>query len=497
MEKVDFSQPIRQSSKGIIIIFAFNVIKFFKNFFALFIALAFGLVRKKSFLSLTPMNIILIILGIFIIIFIIAVLKYLHFKFHLSETDFHLSTGVINKDNKTIPKSKIQNVYIKQNFVQQLINVVSLKIETAGDKKSEIEISALDKSTALLLKKELFNRINVDSENLEVSENTNVFFKASIKRLLLEGILHNHLKSFAIIASFVLGLYYEFKDYIENLEFDMDIDGYAEYEGDTMIKFLYIYVLIIFLGLLISMLFSVVRIFIANFNLEVIENQKTLEINKGLFNKVSLSLTPSKIQNIVVKTNRLKRYFNLYSLDVKQAMANKKLSKNLGIIALDKYQINHLLNKLLSDYQIEDEVLKPETYYRRILILKSLLPIFIINSVAFLIFDVTALWLNLILVPIVILFVRLRYKKAHYNVSERFVTVGSGAVDTITNILEINKIQAVELSQSLFQKRKEIASVVIYTASKSVTIPYVKEKDAKSIYDFLLFRVESQGGDWM
>ncbi len=142
---------------------------------------------------------------VLIAIFIIAVLKYLNFKFHLSKDDFHLSTGIINKDNTIIPKSKIQNVYIKQNFLQQLINVVSVKIETAGDKKSEIEISALDKPMALLLKKELFTKEKIENAPTEDVEERNVFFKASPKRLILEGLSQNHLKSFAVIASFIFG----------------------------------------------------------------------------------------------------------------------------------------------------------------------------------------------------------------------------------------------------------------------------------------------------
>ena len=153
MEITDFSKPIRQSSKGIIVIFAFNTFKFFKRFFVIFIAFGLSFLRRKSIGNVTPTMILVGFVVVLIAIFIIAVLKYLNFKFHLSKDDFHLSTGIINKDNTIIPKSKIQNVYIKQNFLQQLINVVSVKIETAGDKKSEIEISALDKPTALLLKK--------------------------------------------------------------------------------------------------------------------------------------------------------------------------------------------------------------------------------------------------------------------------------------------------------------------------------------------------------
>src|SRR5690606_25779327 len=315
METADFSQPLRQSSKGIIIIFALNAVKFLRNFFAVLIALGVALVRKNSFLSLTPLAILLILVGVLILILIIAVLKYLNFKFHLSDTDFHLATGILNKDTTIIPKTKIQNVHIQQNFLQQIINVVSLKIETAGDKASEIEISALDKATALQLKKELFSKNHIEAEHIEAIDDTNVFYKISIKRLLLEGILQNHLRSFAIMISFVVGLYYQVKEYFQDFEIGID-DGYA-FDNESMFQLMYVIILIVAVGLIVSVVFSVIRVFIVNFNLEVVDNRKTLEINKGLFNKMSLSLTPSKIQNIVIKTNALKQYFDMYTLNVK------------------------------------------------------------------------------------------------------------------------------------------------------------------------------------
>ena len=125
METVDFSQPARQSSKGIIIIFAFNTFKFVKRFFVLFVAYGLSLARKKTYVS--PTIVILIMATITLALLIIAILKYLNFKYHLNKDDFHLSTGILNKDNIVIPKSKIQNVYIKQSFLQQIINVVFLK----------------------------------------------------------------------------------------------------------------------------------------------------------------------------------------------------------------------------------------------------------------------------------------------------------------------------------------------------------------------------------
>jgi putative membrane protein len=497
MEITEFSQPTRQSSKGIIIIFAFNAFKFFKRFFVLFIAFGLSFLRRKSIGNVTPTMIIMGFIAVLIVIFIIAVLKYLNFKFHLNKDDFHLSTGIINKDNTIIPKSKIQNVYIKQNFLQQLINVVSVKIETAGDKKSEIEISALDKPTALLLKKELFTKENLKNEISEGIEERNVFFKATPKRLILEGLSQNHLKSFAIITSFVFGLYYEFKEYLNELRLTERVEGYVNLDEHTVIDVLITNVMMILAVVLFSLLFSVVKTFIINFDLEVVEQEKTVEINKGLFNKISLSLTPSRIQNLVINTNRIKQYFGLHTLSVKQAMVNQKQQKNFNIVALEKSQLSYLVNKLLGDYDEVGEIAKPRPYFMRIFALEMLFFIAVINTVSLFFFGKEFLWINGILLPLAALYVYFAYKKAYYRITDNFITIGSGVIDTTTNILETHKIQGIKLKQTIFQKRQDIASLVISTASKSVTIPYIKKTEALSIYDFLLYKVESQDKDWM
>lgn len=499
MDNVDFSKPMRQSSKGILVIFGFNLFQFFKKFFVALLAVGFALMRKNSLMGFTTITIILSLVGLLVIILAVAILKYLNFKFYLTQNDFHLSRGIINKDNTIIPKSKIQNVYLKQNFLQQIINVVSVNIETAGDTKSEIEISALDRPTALQLKDKLFNKdsINLQQGNDQPIQTAQVYFKISIKRLLLAGLSENHLRSFGIIAAFVVGLYYQFRDFIENLNLSHHIEGLIEFDETMIVNLLLTNLIILFFVLLISVLFSIVKLIIVNFNLQVIEHQKTVEINKGLFNKVSLILTPSRIQNLIIKTNCVKRYFGLHTLYVKQTMVNKKQQKNFNIIALERPQVDYLVEKLVDNYSFSGARYKPRPYYMRILTLQMLVFVSAISLVATLFYGYAALWVNFLVIPIAALYVYISYKKAYYIITENFVTLGSGFVDTVTNILEIHKIQAVKLRQSIFQKRRNIASVIISTASKSVKIPYVDEKEAKAICDYLLFRVESQAKDWM
>lgn len=497
MQAFDFSEPIRQSSKGILVIFGFNLYKFLKRFFVILLAFGISLTKENSFFNLSPTLIILISIGILLVILIVAILMYLNFKFYVTNDDFHLTRGIVNKEKTVIPKSKIQNVYIKQNLLQQLINVVSVNIETAGDDKSEIEISALDKSMALALKKDLFIKHSNSVTNEIIDDTKSVFYKASPMRLLLEGISQNHFRSFLIIMSFFFGIYHEFKEYLQEFKIMERIEGSVDLEGDDIFNLIVANAIVIILVVLFSSLFSVIKTFIVNFDLQVIEHQKRIEINKGLFNKVSLSLTPSRIQNLVIKTNRLKRYLGLYTVAVKQAMVNSKQRKSFVIVALEKAQVSELIHKLIANYNSALTKHKPEFYYNRISAIEMFIMVLVFNIPAYFVFGYNKWWINCILFPIAVGYIYLSYKKSYYQIDDEFVTVGSGVIDTTTTILEIHKIQSIELKQSIFQKRRHITSLIISTASQDVKIPYVKEEVANDIFNFLIYRVETQQKNWM
>ncbi|WP_411767651.1 PH domain-containing protein [Winogradskyella sp. A3E31] len=502
MQKIDFSQPVRQSPKGVIVIFGLKSVQFVRRFFVLFLALGVSIFRKNSFANLSIAVIIGILVLIVIGILVYSILRYLNFKFHVSQDDFHLSSGILNKDTIVVPKSKIQNVNIKQNFLQQLIDVVSINIETAGDDKSEITINALDRGNATRLKEQLFVRRSLSEEaDIDVSKidksEKKVFFKASIKRLLLEGISENHFKSFLIIVSFFVGIYYQAEEYFESFGIEEQVENNIQFAETVFIGSLFIALIAVLAFLIISILFSVIKMLIINFNLEVIEHHKNIEINKGLFNKMSLTLTPSRIQNIVVKTNRIKEWLGLYRLSVKQAMSNKKQQKNFAIVALDGLQLDYLINKLLKIYSKPENFLKPEGYFKYILWLRLLLVFGLLNIPAYAVIGKGFWLINFLFLVFIAIYVYVRYRKSGYLISDNFITITSGFIDTVTNILEIHKIQSIEISQTIFQKRRGITSVIIATASKSITIPYIKEIDAQAICNNLLYKVESSNRDWM
>jgi putative membrane protein len=63
--------------------------------------------------------------------------------------------------------------------------------------------------------------------------------------------------------------------------------------------------------------------------------------------------------------------------------------------------------------------------------------------------------------------------------------------------MELHKIQAVEFKQSIFQKRRSLASIDLMNASGTITIPFIDEKIAKHLYNYLLYHTEISRRSWM
>lgn len=498
MNTFNFQEPSRQSVRGIAVLFGLNSYKIIKSLFVFIAAFSYSLIKNEALFGVSMLKILLFIAIILLVVLTRSILQYLNFKFHISGDDFLLTKGIINKEKITVSKSKIQNIYIKQNVLQQLIHVVQLDIETAGDAKAEVSIIAVSSALAIALKEELLLNGSHQDVALEViQEEAHVYYKASMKKLLLEGFSQNHIKSFLLIAGFIGGLYSTYENFLDNLKIGETIEAFMIQNNQAIGFLIVLSVIIVFVALFISILFSIVNTFLLNFDLQVIEHKKTLEIKKGLFNKVAINLLPSRIQNIEIVTNRVKQYFGLNTLRIKQAMVDKKLLKHFSIVGLSASQATYLSQKFIKSFKIIPEKAKPEKYYIRILFLKALFPLVFINIFSFLIFNEGFWTVNIIGIPLFSLLIYWRYKKAYYSINDTLLVVGSGSISTSTQVLEISKIQSVATKQSLFQKIRKIATVQVFTASKVTNILYVKEDTAHTIANFLLYQVESQRKDWM
>jgi putative membrane protein len=122
----------------------------------------------------------------------------------------------------------------------------------------------------------------------------------------------------------------------------------------------------------------------------------------------------------------------------------------------------------------------------------------VLNSVIlFLLKDATWLWGNLLAIPLAILLIQLKYKKAFYQFNTEVLLVGKGRIETHLTYLPFFKIQNINIKQTVFQKRRNIVNLVLQTASGKITIPCVEENKAIALYNYILYKVESNKESWM
>lgn len=81
--------------------------------------------------------------------------------------------------------------------------------------------------------------------------------------------------------------------------------------------------------------------------------------------------------------------------------------------------------------------------------------------------------------------------------NEEQIRISKGAISHQWKQMELFKIQSVKFQQTFFQKRRALASLHLMNAAGSITIPYIDEKLAMQIYNYLLYHTEVSKKKWM
>jgi len=500
MKSKSLSAPNKLPIEGLTIIFFKALYKWGRALWPFILIYIFKSSKYQAY-----QEYILLGVGVILILSIIhAILFYKHFSFQIKDNEFIVKRGYLNKEYKSIPLERIQTVNIKQNFIQQIIGVVQLDIDTAGSKEKEISLPALRLAHAKEIESFLLSqKENTDEDTAEKSDSINkeashkeekkTLFKLSIPELAKIAISDNILKGGLLALSFTYGLYEQYNDIITE-RFAKEIDTMKE-TADSASWQLILFAIGIFI--VFSIVISVIRIILINFDLKLSKTSQGYKLEKGLFNKKSVIIPLSKIQTYTWTTNPIRKLFNIVTVTIKQASSNAVDEKNAVHIPGCKNSIEENIRKEIfnnSDYQDYSTYRTQAFYFIRSWFFLVLLPSALIPFFT---------GLKPILIGILawdLLITYMLYKaslKRQFSISKDYIIAQKGAISTTWKLVPLYKIQAVSFKQSIFMKRKDRASLRIYTASESFIIPYINTNTAMECYNFILYKIESKNRKWM
>jgi putative membrane protein len=214
-----------------------------------------------------------------------------------------------------------------------------------------------------------------------------------------------------------------------------------------------------------------------------------------------VALRREKVQIIRWGDNPLRRIFGIYTLGIRQAAAGERASSKKAVQVPGCYlpQVEEVLYSCFPGTEAETyetHRIHKAFVWRRFIFL-GLLPMLGCLGLFLIAYEIRWAVLMLALPAIALVLLLVFHKKYKLQVGTEYLRTTRGLFATSYSQLPFYKVQTVSIVQSIYQRRKALANVTIYTAGGAVTIPFLDLAKAQALQNYILYKVESSNKAWM
>ena len=503
MQPEELQQPQRQAWPGVAVMYVKNVRIGVNLFLAMIVPMMAGWDFAGRAYIYAAAALALIAIGV------LAWFQFRNFFFQVVGDKFVIHQGVFKKEELSIPFDRIQSVHIKQNIIQQVLNVVALEIETAGSIKKEVGIPALRRGYAETLKEFLLEKrqeeIALDEPDGAAIETSvtpatratkkgNAILHLGLADLFKVGITENHLRTGLIAIGVLFGYFNQLEEVVEE-----QVEAATRQVEAFLTTMAYVVPIGIVLFIIVSVLLSLIRTALRFFNLTMYLSKRGLTVEAGLLKRQENVVPANKIQYIVWKSNPLRRLIGYHSLAIYQASSGEVNRKNAvtvpGCKQTQLENVNHAFFPELDESNLA--MVKPTAFWQfRLLLFFGVLPTLAIALLGW--FEGWSWYVAAgVYLTLADFFIKKYVKTFSVSISKELLQVRRGWVFPQHVLLKHYKVQGVNLRQSIFQKRRGLVSLTLYTAGGSINIPFVPQEAGKALADYLLYKIESSKLEWM
>nr|WP_232337072.1 PH domain-containing protein [Lysinibacillus timonensis] len=405
----------------------------------------------------------LLIVGVPVFTYLVlGVIKWWTFVYWFENNEIRVEFGLFVKKKRYIPFERIQSLNYKEGVFHQLFNLVQVMVETAGNKngKPEVELTAVTKEAVKQIELELQKFKNQQKEKVldelyeggsePNKETIKVIHKLSTKDLVLLATTSNSMGVFLAGMAAILSQFAEYIPYDWIFE---EISAYIQF-GAFVILFG------IVIALLLAWCASIVITLLNYHDFAVSEEEDRITITRGLLEKKRVTIPYNRIQAIKVIENPIRQMFGFASVVVESAGgAQGERDKKMVLFPLiRKERLNSVLGTMFPQFEWEFQLTRPPSksqhfFYRVYLI--WLVPVVGICSYVY--YPIGMLPI-LFIIPIILLG-KWQYKTTGYEVKNHQLTMVYRIFSKVTFVVEKKRIQVVVQKQSLFQRKRRVATV--------------------------------------
>lgn len=432
-----------------------------------------------------------------------SILSWMFFRYQISNDSVLIRSGVIKKTQLDINFDRIQGVNTKQNPIYRFLNLVTVTFDTAGSSGSEGNLPAVKLEFAEGLRQRIGGAKATPLADDEISPaSPTPLLQLDWRDMIRIGLADRRaLVVLAVIGPLLGGMGDSIESYIE--EALRTVAFGATQIGVTN-------GILIAVGVIIALLFvfaivSVAAAFLRFHNFKLILDGRTLRSNGGLLTRHQHSMDLEKIQTLRLQQGIVQSCLKRYKMTARQAISGRKerSSKMFTIPVVTDDQADVLRPILFAGeagrltQNPRSERFQPVSpyYMRSRILLLGLLPAIVFVALGIGEIGRTE-WIAIPWLLAVALLSWREWKRAGYLYDDDELVRRSGLFGFRTVGLLFRKVQRVTITQSRYQRRKNLASLRMHMASGSVRVPYIDHANAQQLRDYILYRVESSHKAW-
>lgn len=431
-------------------------------------------------------------------IFLFGIWPIIHwyfFRYKITNEQVLIRSGVVNRKRLSIDFDRIQGIKLSQNPIFRLFRVFNLGMDTAGSAKEEVALPGVQRHIVDLI------RSNIDGVNqkIEPTQPPSIL-RLNFWEVIKIGLTSNALIFIAVIAAPVLSLpdslVLKFFRRVFESSFEYILQGVVGLPTWlTVIVFASLVLLLLGLVVTLSVLSSVIRYH----KFELTNLKDRLVSTSGMLTRHEQSIPLRKIQLLRVDQNLRQRIFKCFSVSLRQASSQQSSSKKNFRVP---YTNSPLLISSIStpgfDLHPDDPNLRniDSRYIFRTLRNVWLAPLVAITLLMTSHFGAKGILALLGLFP-AYLIVRQSHRRWAYLFRNGYALVRTGLLGKTHSLFELRRTQRISITQTPFQRRKDLANITFHLASNKVSIPYIPGQIARQLQDEVLYQVETDVLPWI
>lgn len=420
---------------------------------------------------------------------------YRRFEYEVTADTVDIRSGVFSRRDREIPIRRIQNVDTSRNVVQRLLGITEVRLETAGGGSTEASLRYVSPEAANRFRERLRRRGRAvgeaDAEPGDATiEEPTVLFAIKPRELLLLGLVSIDLR---LVSLAIVSLPIVAPSLARRLMVERPAVGPA---GAIVVA------PIAAIGLILLSGFVSGALSVSNYyGFRLLRAGEDLRYERGLLQRNEGTIPVEKVQAIALEENVLARTLGYATLAVETAGYAPGQGPSGGSEAAVPLAERERCLSLARSIEPVGEVPafeRPPKRARTRYAVRYTLLVCALAAVVWGLTRVTALplvpYAPLALLPAVPVAAHLKWANRGYTVAEGYVLTRNGFWTRTTTIVPYYRVQTVIQSETVFQRRRHLASVVVDTAgaggSRAARAVDIDDQDANEFRETVADRLQ-------